>query len=746
MKNRFLLLTLLLTAVSCINTNRFYPKHGTTMTRFSNLNAYVNEADVTNAIKLKKKFPAETEFFADYIVKSYEFDYFADNLKRGNPIGVFEENFEKYTTLKDFVKFNKAEYFNDQINFDGFYILMGSNKNADYFKKDYYITNYQSGGIFYSDAKQAQYNTNLTVMGTNLRINYSSYIKDAKYLTSAYFLDGFPQKEKVITLAIPSYLTVEIIEKNFEGFTIEKSNKKYLIKDDKAKTDKTTIFVNGINGNKVRTSISKRKEGKEKLNYITYILKDAPAIKNERFEPGYSHNLPHIVILVKGINFDMAKPFSKPTPKEVIKEEERLAEIEKEAAKEANKLLAKSKIKVTAVVKKEVLKPVPLIANVNDLYAHYSQIANMSKNDTSVFVEKVKSITKDKTSDLEKIEAIFYWVQDNIRYVAFENGIAAFKPDNCQDVFNKRYGDCKGMANLLKNMLIVLGYDARLTWIGTKHLNYDYLTPSIVINNHMICTVLLNGKKYYLDGTESFIGIDDYADRIQGRQVMVENGKNFSIDTIPDLPADRNLRMRSAVFTLNENVIEGKMYETIKGENKTDILRAFHNAPLDKKGNVIKDIIDPDDIDIDVSNISSTDLSNRRIDINLNYDLTVSNHLLTVDNSIFLKPDFNREFSSYKVDSARFFDLQFDHKLNYAYDLTYNIPAGYKVGSVPPNISIVNPEFSLDLKYENLGNSIKYTKSMIFKNGKISKSNFKQWNEMIEKLRANYNQYIVLNK
>jgi hypothetical protein len=65
------------------------------------------------------------------------------------------------------------------------------------------------------------------------------------------------------------------------------------------------------------------------------------------------------------------------------------------------------------------------------------------------------------------------------------------------------------------------------------------------------------------------------------------------------------------------------------------------------------------------------------------------------------------------------------------------------------NCSIVqnlNKKVSLDLKYENLGNRIKYTKSMIFKNGKISKSNFKQWNEMIEKLRANYNQYIVINK
>jgi hypothetical protein len=111
-----------------------------------------------------------------------------------------------------------------------------------------------------------------------------------------------------------------------------------------------------------------------------------------------------------------------------------------------------------------------------------------------------------------------------------------------------------------------------------------------------------------------------------------------------------------------------------------------------------------------------------------------------------LKPDFNREFSGNKADTGRFFDMQFNHKINYEYDITYLIPVGYKVISTPQDLIIDNSEFSLTLKYEQTGNAIRYAKSIVLKKGKISKSNFKQWNDMIDKLKNNYNQYIVLNK
>jgi hypothetical protein len=50
-------------------------------------------------------------------------------------------------------------------------------------------------------------------------------------------------------------------------------------------------------------------------------------------------------------------------------------------------------------------------------------------------------------------------VQDNIRYIAFEDGIMGFKPDAAQNVFNKNMGIAREKANLLKEMLKQARYE-----------------------------------------------------------------------------------------------------------------------------------------------------------------------------------------------------------------------------------------------------------------------------------------------
>ena len=57
------------------------------------------------------------------------------------------------------------------------------------------------------------------------------------------------------------------------------------------------------------------------------------------------------------------------------------------------------------------------------------------KDDPNVYIAKVKELTATAKTDEEKIKNIYYWVQDNIRYIAFEDGIAGFKPDDSQNVF-----------------------------------------------------------------------------------------------------------------------------------------------------------------------------------------------------------------------------------------------------------------------------------------------------------------------
>ncbi len=50
------------------------------------------------------------------------------------------------------------------------------------------------------------------------------------------------------------------------------------------------------------------------------------------------------------------------------------------------------------------------------------------------------------------------------------------------------------MANLTKELLLASGFDARLCWIGTNHIAYDYSTPSMSVDNHMICALYIKGQ------------------------------------------------------------------------------------------------------------------------------------------------------------------------------------------------------------------------------------------------------------
>lgn len=67
-------------------------------------------------------------------------------------------------------------------------------------------------------------------------------------------------------------------------------------------------------------------------------------------------------------------------------------------------------------------------------------------------------ITAGCTDELEKIHRTYAYVQQNIRYIAFENGLAGHRPDRPAEVLRKRYGDCKGMALLLRTLLKAQGF------------------------------------------------------------------------------------------------------------------------------------------------------------------------------------------------------------------------------------------------------------------------------------------------
>ena len=394
----------------------------------------------------------------------------------------------------------------------------------------------------------------------------------------------------------------------------------------------------------------------------------------------------------------------------------------------------------------ETGKRTVLFETVKDLYAWYSNICAEIGNNPDELKTKVTELTTGKKTDQEKVESLFYWVQDNIRYIAFENGIMGFKPDAAQNVLKKKYGDCKGKANLLKTMLTLAGFDARLTWIGTSDLPYDYSLPSLAVDNHMICTVILNGKKYFLDGTEEYIALNDYAQRIQGKQVLIEDGKNHIIDKIPEFTAERNRVNVTNKVSVAGNQLTGNSITEYNGESKISVQSAFAEIKNDKKAESLADFARSNNSNVEVSDIINSDFNHRQKPLQLKYNFKANNQVTKTGNELYVVMDWEKDFSSMEMKPDRKNDYEFNQKYYLTTQTELTVPDGYKVDYLPASFKKNTPNWSFEGTYVIKGKTIVYNRNIIINKPILKKADFAGWNSFIADINKFYNDQVVLTK
>ncbi|OJW54734.1 MAG: hypothetical protein BGO55_15285 [Sphingobacteriales bacterium 50-39] len=380
-----------------------------------------------------------------------------------------------------------------------------------------------------------------------------------------------------------------------------------------------------------------------------------------------------------------------------------------------------------------------------DQYAWYRSLVLQVNNDAAVMKAKAAEITKGITGDLDKVKAVYQWVQENIRYIAFENGMAGFRPEKAQDVLSKKYGDCKGMANLTKNLLTALGFDARLCWIGTDHIAYDYSTPSMAVDNHMICALNYKGKIYFLDATESYIGFGQYAQRIQGRQVLIENGDSYLLQRVPVTGCEQNEVHSKYDLQLNGSTLSGQVSHVWKGENKEDLLFQANAIHKNKLQESILEFLSRGNSNYVISGVKQDGLENRNTDLSFQYKLVYNNAATVFDNDVYLDPDFRKEFGEADIDTAsRHKDYLFDCKGDWITETNIMVPAGYKVQELPTGLDVQRKGYSFSISYKMEGSTLKYRKTIFIKDVHLPRSGFAQWNTDIAQLKKSYLQQITL--
>ena len=348
---------------------------------------------------------------------------------------------------------------------------------------------------------------------------------------------------------------------------------------------------------------------------------------------------------------------------------------------------------------------------VKDLYNWYSILINKINEQESI--ELIQVVNKFKTSsksEEELIKNIYGWVQENIKYIAFEDGYGGFIPRPSNLVFDRKFGDCKDMANLLKKMLELAGFeDAFLTWIGTRDRPYSYeelATP--LVDNHMITVLKINNEVIYLDATNAYNPYGLPSSFIQGKQALVGiDQDNFELHYVPVVEKKVNQRVDSLNLMIKGDTLSGVNTRYLSGYRRVDMdhilkrtspadYRRFFNNYLSKGSNTFE-LIGFDHSQLDKKRTNQTSFK---------YKFQLPGYVRKIKNKLYLNPFLNKDYVlSFDDFEERELAYEDDYKFLDKELISINIPEGYELDFLPESKQINHEKYGYSIKY-NEENSV----------------------------------------
>lgn len=204
-----------------------------------------------------------------------------------------------------------------------------------------------------------------------------------------------------------------------------------------------------------------------------------------------------------------------------------------------------------------------------DVAAWWNRLSRDRLMVDSQIVNKAKELTEGKTNKLEKIKAIFSFVQSEIRYIQVAFGASPYEPISAIETFKNKYGDCKDQATLLIAMLKAIGIDdVYYGLIRTKDEGpVNKLSASPREFNHVIAFVRVDDKELFLDPTARNLRFGIAPFSLQGTDVFVIKVTDGDFIYIPVAGPDINQIESFITLNINDNLeIDGKLRVVYTGQ------------------------------------------------------------------------------------------------------------------------------------------------------------------------------------
>lgn len=304
----------------------------------------------------------------------------------------------------------------------------------------------------------------------------------------------------------------------------------------------------------------------------------------------------------------------------------------------------------------------------------------------------VKKITADAPTNKEKINALYQFMQKNMRYVSVQLGIGGWQPFDAEFVSTKKYGDCKALTNFMKAALKEVGIKAypALIYAGSPFLEVQpgFTKP---IFNHVILNI--PSENYWLECTSqtdppNYLGsqtADHYA------LLITENGGEL-IRTPKLTPAD-NSEQHQVVVTLSSDgsaelkvnsSYTGSRQETLRylcADNTTKEFREWLAEETSLPAFDLKDLVTRSSPDHPECTLQASFLTQR-------YSAKAGKRLFVPLNALYPKGEIP------PAQENRRQAVVLDEPFSVTDSIILSLPKGYKIENIPSDHADLHTDYA----------------------------------------------------
>lgn len=393
-------------------------------------------------------------------------------------------------------------------------------------------------------------------------------------------------------------------------------------------------------------------------------------------------------------------------------------------------------------------KKVNVLENLDALHDWYTELLLLSDVEESEELKKlVDTLTASSSTELQKVEKIYDWVQKRVKYIAYEDGLGGFVPRPPQLVFDRMYGDCKDMAFLMVKMMEYAGIEGYVSWVGTRSKPYTYdELPSPGCDNHMIATYKsTDGKWYFLDATGTYTPFGYPSQFIQGKEVLVHMDKGkYELVKVDFVPENKNVEYDSVWVSIDGRSLKGNGVAGFSGYEYSDLEHSILDRDSLTQVKILRSFLEKGSnkffFELDAINFDKNDNGT------ITYDFTIEDYITSTSSATYVNLNLEKILSESKIEDDRksSFENEYVKEIHRVFIL--DLEGKYTIENLPKDFSF--GEEGTDgfaIKYEVKDGKIIYSLDIYLRNIYLGKEGFENWNNMIKSLNKKYKEVITLS-